>query len=262
MIGAPFRIGATSFLHPESWLPNVERLAGRVDDVEILLFEPADGVPDAEEIEGLIAWKRKAGLSYTVHTPLDVSLASESAARRDEGVEQVCRAIEVGRPLDPFGYIVHVYLGDHEGDTVPTDLAAWRRRAAQSLEAILRRGTSPRDLCVETLDYDFAHIAPVVEDLGLSIALDLGHHHRDGRSEQAALLRHLPRTRVIQWHGVEPGGRDHRSLRHYPRARARAVIDALFDASYEGVLTLEVFREPDLIESLDVVRTLIEERVQ
>lgn len=41
LVRAPFRIGATSFVYPDRWLGNVARLAGRVDDVEILLFEHA-----------------------------------------------------------------------------------------------------------------------------------------------------------------------------------------------------------------------------
>jgi len=257
---APFRIGTTSFIYadsgrPDSWLANVERLAGRVDDVELLLFEP-DSVPGAAEIAALAAWKRRAALTYTVHTPLDVSLASENLALRLASIERVSAAIELARPLAPEGYIVHVYLGDREGDTAPVDRVAWRRRAAASLEAILARGVPAAELCIETLDYDFAYLEPVISDLGLSVALDLGHLDRDGRDERALLDRNLHRTRAIQWHGVEPGGRDHRSLRHYPAAKARWVIE-LLKRRYRGVVTLEVFREADFEESLALIHQLV-----
>jgi sugar phosphate isomerase/epimerase len=249
---APFRIGATSFVYPARWLANVERLAGRVDDVEILLFELAGGVPDAAELAALAAWKSRAQLTYTVHTPLDVSLASEDAGRRATAIDEVWRAIELARPLAPEAYIVHVYLGDRERDTPPADLAAWRRRAADSLSAILARGVAPEALAIETLDYEFALLEPVVDDLGLSVAIDLGHLDRDARAERALLDRNLHRTRSIQWHGVDPTGRDHRSLAHYPAAKARWVLDVLVER-YRGVVTLEVFREPDFEESLALV---------
>jgi sugar phosphate isomerase/epimerase len=254
---APFRIGATSFVYPAPWLANVERLAGRVDDVEILLFELAGGVPDATELAALAAWKPRAQLTYTVHTPLDVSLASEDAARRADAVDQVCRAIELARPLEPEAYIVHVYLGDCERDTRPTDLPAWRRRAASSLAAIVARGTAPAAIAIETLDYEFSHLEPVVDDLGLSVAIDLGHLDRDARAEHALIERNLSRTRSIQWHGVDPTGRDHRSLAHYPAAKARWVIDVLLER-YRGVVTLEVFREADFEESLALIHDLVE----
>ena len=255
---APFRIGTTSFVYhlaSGSWLGNVERLAGRVDDVEILLFE-LEGAPGAAELAALAAWKPRAQLTYTVHTPLDVSLASEHAGRRGEAIDRVCRAIELGRPLAPEAYIVHVYLGDREGDTEPVDRGAWQRRAAASLEAIIARGTPATELCLETLDYEFAYLEPVISDLGLSVAIDLGHLDRDDREERALLERNLHRTRAIQWHGVEPGGRDHRSLRHYPAGKARWVIDVL-NERYRGVVTLEVFREADFEESLALIHELV-----
>lgn len=252
---APFRIGTTSFIYPDRWLANVERLAGRVDDVEILLFELA-GAPDPAELAALAAWKPRAQLTYTVHTPLDVSLASEDPGRRADAIDRVCQAIALARPLAPEAYIVHVYLGDHERDVEPADRAAWRRRAADSLAAILARGVAPAELAIETLDYDFAYLEPVVQDLGLSVAIDLGHLDRDARAERALVERNLHRTRAIQWHGVDPRGRDHRSLAHYPAAKARWVIDVLRER-YRGVVTLEVFREADFEESLAVVHALL-----
>jgi sugar phosphate isomerase/epimerase len=256
-VTAPFRIGATSFVYPDRWLPNVERLAGRVEDVEILVFEPDP--PDAAEMAALAALKRKAGLTYSLHTPLGISLASESEPNRLKSVEVLRTVIEETSAVEPDAYVVHVYLGDREGDPPPADLAAWRARARRSLEAVLAGGPPPAMVCVESLDYDFALIEPVVEELGLSVALDLGHLHRDGRSGLDLLRRNLYRTRLIQWHGVDPTGRDHRSLAYYPRDMARAVLDLLFAEPYRGVVTLEVFREHDFEESLALLHGMLAE---
>lgn len=259
-MNVPFRLGTTSFIQPGGWLENVQQLAGRVADVEILFFD-SDELPAAEEVQALAECKARAGFTYSLHTPLDASLASESEARRQAGVASVRRAIEAALPFRPEATIVHVYFGEHEHDEhVPSDVRAWRRRAARSLEAVLAYGVAPRDLCVEILDYDFALLEPVVADLGLSIAVDIGHLVRDGRDERAVLQRHLHRTRVIQWHGVDPSGRDHRGLRHYPRDGARWLLDTLLRETYRGVLTLEVFRAADLEESLAVVASLLEEQ--
>jgi sugar phosphate isomerase/epimerase len=244
-----FRIGATSFVHPSGWADNVARLAGRVRDVELLFFE-ADSLPDPEEVEALAGWKARAGLTYSLHTPLTPGLASADEERRRAGVEAVLRALDVARPLAPEAVVVHVDFSDREDDAPPRDLAAFHRRAARSLEALLLTGVPPRSICVETLDYDFELIAPVVEALGLSVALDLGHEQRAGRSVEALLDRHVSRARLVHWHGVDPAGRDHRSLRHVPVAAAKRVIASLRAARYDGALTLEVFGEDDLEESL------------
>ncbi|MFH0810816.1 MAG: cobamide remodeling phosphodiesterase CbiR [Pseudomonadota bacterium] len=260
--GTPFRLGTTSFIYPDSWLANVERLAGRVHDVEILFFDldNPDTWPCPTEQSALAEWKSRAQLTYTLHTPLKVSLASEDERRRRESVATVCRAIELAAPFEPDAYVVHVCLGEREHDPFPADLAAWRRRAVRSLEEILARGVAPGDLCVESLDYDFAYIEPVISDLGLSAAIDIGHLRRDGRSEGELLRRNLHRVRLIHWHGVDPSGRDHRSLAHYPREHARRLLDMLLEESYRGVLTLEVFGESDFEESLAIVGSLLEGR--
>lgn len=257
-----FRIGATSFVYPAGWLANVERLAGRgkIHDIELLFFDPfgPGGLPDARELAGLSEF-RKRGLGYSVHTPLSASLASEDEARRLAGVRDVLRIIDYCQLLDPHAYVIHVYCGDEEGGARPRDLDAFRERAATSLRALVASGVPASQLCVEYLDYDLDLLRPVLEALDLSIALDVGHLLRDGRDWRAILDRYLPRTKLVQWHGTAPGGRDHKSLAHLPRETASAVLRALGDAEYSGVLTLEVFNPNDFEESLALVDALLGE---
>jgi sugar phosphate isomerase/epimerase len=245
------RLGTTSFIYQAGWLENVQRLGERVRDVELLCFDASE-LPGATELRGLAAERRTRDLSYTVHTPLDASLASPDPARRRQGLEKVRRVIEALASVEPLAYVLHVYAGEHEHDAPPDDLDAWRARATESLAALARDVPAER-LCVESLDYDLAWIAPVVEQLGLGYALDVGHVHRDGRALELALNRYLPRTRIVQWHGTDPLDRDHRSLAHYPEADALFLLRKLREARYDSVLTLEVFREADFESSLALV---------
>lgn len=259
--GLPFRLGTTSFIYPATWSVNVKRLAGRVEDVELLLFEAGSDsdVPDRGELAELAAWRERTGLSFTVHTPLGVGLASDDEAWRGESVDRVWRAVNNTRILRPHAWIVHVNGGDGEGSTVPADEEGWRQRAQQSLLELVARGVPAERICVESLNYDFPLIEPVVAELGLSVAVDVGHLLRDGRSIDAVLSRNLTRTRVIHWHGVDPEGRDHRSLRLWPRCLAKALLKSLIDADYSGVLTLEVFDERDFEESQLMIGELLGE---
>jgi sugar phosphate isomerase/epimerase len=255
-----YRLGTTSWIYPDRLLPNVRRLASRVDDIELLLFDvssPAD-LPDSAEMDELARIKRDAALTFSLHTPLAASLASEDDARRREGVRQVCAAIDLARPLEPERTIVHVYYGEGERGPRPTELDAWRGRARASLESILASGMAPRDLCVEWLDYDLGLLQPVIDDLGLSVVIDVGHLHRDGIDLGPVLEAHLNRTRVIHWHGTDPRGRDHRGLDHYPEASARRLLRALDAARWDGVLTLEVFREADFERSMNILRAIMD----
>ncbi|HEX9243145.1 MAG TPA: cobamide remodeling phosphodiesterase CbiR [Anaeromyxobacter sp.] len=260
-MSARYRIGTTSFVHPAGWLENARRVAGRVSDVEILLFEPPVGAsaPSAGEIAALARLGEEAGLTYSVHAPLEIALGSEDGGRRRAAVDAVRAAVEVTAPLAPHALIVHLAAGEREGGPLPVDPAAFRRRAIDSLHEVLSSGLAPATLCLETLEYDFALAEPVVEELGLSVAVDVGHLARDGVPIDAVLARNLGRARVVQWHGTDASRRDHRSLRHFPRAEAVRLVRALRAAEWAGVLTLEVFREADLDDSLAVLAELEQE---
>jgi sugar phosphate isomerase/epimerase len=251
-VALPFRIGTTSFIYRGGWLHNVERLAARVDDVEILFFEGDDisSVPSPEEMRAIVALRNQHGLSLSLHTPLNASLASASDFERQLGVSRVLRAISAAEVMSPDAYVVHVYLGDREGDVPPSDLNAWRDRAERSIYTLLTAGV-PRDrLCIEQLDYDLRLLEPVIEAFDLPVALDVGHLQRDGRDLHGLLAHWLPRTKLIQWHGTDDTGRDHRGLDWFPEADAQRMLQALADAQYRGVVTLEVFREQDFEESM------------
>jgi sugar phosphate isomerase/epimerase len=254
---AAYRTGTTSFVYPAGWAENVRRLAGRVQDVEILVFErPGPEGPSSAEIAEIRALGRAHGITFSVHAPLDLALASPDASRREESAAAVLRTAERTAPLAPHSLIVHVESAPGAPPPPAPERAAWRDRAGASLRALVDRGLPPGLLCVETLDGSFDHLSPLLEELGLSVALDVGHLARDGVPFDALLERHLPRTRVIQWHGTEPGGRDHRSLRHYPRAEAVRLLRRLERARWDGAITLEVFRADDLEESLEVLAEL------
>ena len=258
---AAYRLGATSFVYPAGWLENVQRLAPRVQDVELLFFdiEGPCGLPDSEELAGLARCRAQHGLTYCLHTPLAASLASADEARRRAGVASVVRAVEAAGELQPENIVLHVYCGDREQDERPRDLQAWRARAARSFEELAAAGVALSRCCVELIDYDLRLLDDVLRRFELGIALDVGHLHRDGLSRQllAELVQHfLPRTRVVQWHGTDASGRDHRSLAHVPRDDARWLLRTLHEADYRGVLTLEVFRPNDFDESLQIVREL------
>ena len=255
----PFRLGATSFVWPDRMAPNVQKLGPLVDDVELLLFSVDEDVPDAAEVAELRALQLAHDLSYSVHTPLDASLASADEARRSRSIDKVRRTIAWATPLAPLAYTVHVYLGDAEHDPSPprdaSALDAWRDRAHRSL-ALLAAELPPRVLSVECIDYDFALIAPVVRALDLAVSLDVGHLLRDGRSMRAAVDEWLPRARILQLHGTRADGRDHKSLTHAPREEIDWLLRTLRERHFDGVVTLEVFDPDDLDSSLALVRAL------
>jgi hypothetical protein len=80
----PFRIGTTSYIIPADILPNAAYLAGKVDDVELVLFEVEEGggnLPDENTLAQLADIARRNDLTYTVHLPLDLRLGDDDLSR-------------------------------------------------------------------------------------------------------------------------------------------------------------------------------------
>jgi sugar phosphate isomerase/epimerase len=259
----PFLLGTTSYIIPADILPNLHHLQNRVDDVELLLFESDEfsNMPSPEEVAQMASLKKGTGLSYTVHLPLDTRLGSRDEAERVASVGKCLRAIEIMSPTDPFAWILHLH-GDRRGDPPTDDLDRWNHQNRRSLTELLAQGPDPRRVCVETLDYDFELVADLIEAFDLSVCLDIGHLLVAHRDVDGYLARWLDRTRVFHIHGVDPSGKDHCDLGHFPERLLRrlASLPAPLLSSQRRVVTMEVFGEQDFERSMQVVAKAVVQR--
>jgi sugar phosphate isomerase/epimerase len=232
-----FRIGVTSYVYPADILPNVEHLAGRVDDIELVLFESEDtaNLPSPEVVARLAALGRQHRLTYTIHFPTDRKLGSADAAERAAHVAQMRRIITLLAPLPIHGYILHFEGVGPEASAAR--VCEWQRDLAAELPRLLE-GVAPELFCVESLSYPFEWCAPLLDRFGLSVCADVGHVWRYGGDVPDFLRAWLPRTRVIHLHG-ERDGHDHLALTELAPGRLESCLRAA--RGFSGVVTLEVF---------------------
>ncbi len=67
------RLGTTSYIYPADIITNVRRLAGKGQDVELVIFELDEGssvLPDDDTIAELSSLGAEHDMTYTVHLPL------------------------------------------------------------------------------------------------------------------------------------------------------------------------------------------------
>ncbi|MFZ6031420.1 MAG: cobamide remodeling phosphodiesterase CbiR [Chloroflexota bacterium] len=260
-----YRLGTTSYIIPDHILPNVRYLAGKVQDIELVLFEvDADGsanspsfnnLPSAADIAELRRLAALYGLSYTVHLPLDLKLADDGSDR-DLSLQKARKVIACTRPLTPWAYIVHLDGRHVRHSRDPGVLQHWQEQAVEALEIVARWAGGMEKLAVENLDhYPPGFNDPVIERTGAGRCIDIGHLWVDGHAIMDYLPRWLPQTRVIHLHGVDLAAtqrRDHLSLARLPGEALASTISWL-RANYRGVLTLEVFGEADFLSSLEAL---------
>jgi len=251
----PFRLGTTSYILPADLVPNVEFLGPLVDDVELVLFESGEvsNLPSPNTIQTLAELKCLRRLSYTVHMPLDIRLGDPDEAIRGRSVQMCLKVIAITKPVHPMAYIVH-FDGEVRGKIPIRHVDRWLKTLDHSVTELLSSGIEPERLCIETLDYPFEYVDPVVSRHGLSICLDVGHLAFYGYPIQDYLNRYLVRSRALHLHG-HLNGVDHRGVDFFDHETLSVLTERLIGASSNNrILTLEVFGIEAFETSMEIMR--------
>lgn len=235
------RIGTTSYIFPADIVTNVRKLAGKVRDIEIVLFESdEDGsnLPDALVISELQQIASDHDMTYTVHLPLDVHLADERPF-----MESALRVISITEKLKPHGYVAHLDARDRSAD-----MERLVENSLRSLEFLIREALPAEQLCVENLEnHPRGFIDAILSQTSVSCCADIGHLWIQNVDPIPRLEAWLPRARVVHLHGVEKY--DHRRLSLMPPEKLDPVVGVL-SRNFTGVLTLEIFSEKNLWASM------------
>lgn len=243
----PFKIGTTSFIYPDSYVPNVKMLGPFLDEIELLLFESIskDSLPSKSVIKELAALSKEFDLSYNIHLPIDIYLSDHDPSKRHNAVETIKRVIDLTLPLSPSASILHLPYNEDPGNEESVSL--WQERIYQGFEQLSASGIGGELLSIETLTYQVEWIGAFIKDFNLSVCIDLGHLIMHGFDIKAVFNKYSEQTSIIHLHGVE-NGQDHRSLDRLSKKEMDHVIDIL--TGFMGVVSLEVFSFKDLDPSL------------
>lgn len=236
----PLRLGTTSYIFPAGLVDNVQRLAGLVDDIELILFETEtmSNIPTPRILEDLQAEAERNRLSYTVHFPLDLPPGADDPNAAPLRLTE--RIIRCTLPLRPWAYIAHLDGVQEYARGPAANWERWRREGRALLERIIAWCGDPRLICVENLvRFPYEAILPLLDELPISFCLDAGHLWMVGHDPVPLFRLYRGRVRVIHLHGVRDG-EDHVSLEHLPRETLFRFLDEVYASGYDGVVTLEV----------------------
>jgi len=255
----PFRLGTTSYILSDDLVANAHFLAGKVKDMELVLFDLDDGtsnLPSGQTVERLLTLAEEQDFTYTVHLPLDIC-PSLDGGKIHFSVHKAHKTIAATRALQPWAYIVHLDGREVRQCPAPDVLERWQKDMLWTLSQLAEWAGGVQQLAIENLEgYPPDFVQPVVDQIDVTRCVDLGHYWLDGIDPLPFLRAALPRTRVIHLHGVD--GRDHQSVTHISPDKLSPVLQLLLDEQYTGVLTMEVFGEQDFQSSYQYLQTMLE----
>jgi len=259
----PYRIGAPSMVFGEDLLENVRLLAEHVDHIEIILFHTPflHNIPGPKEIRTLREIGKQKDVTFTVHLPDSLEIASSDRLRRKESLELARKLFLELAEVDLSHYVLHIpftaptlvpvpNLYFHTGDEQDWD--GWTKRALESLEVLYEGIGQGNKLLVENINYSPSFLEPFWEEGFCGFCLDIGHLVLGQEDVMGVMKQYLNVTRAIHLHGVR-GYEEHLSLSVMPRDLLAGWLRYLKKASFQGVLLLEMFSPRDLGESMDIL---------
>ena len=250
----PFRLAAPSFIYPADYVTNVRRLAPFLDEIELLFFESrADSLPTGALVGELNRLARDMHISYNVHLPLDIPLAAPINGDRQVAVDLLKMVLERVAPLSASTHTLHLNYG--ESDRLPETVRSWQDRLRTSLDRLLGdTSIAPGKISIETLDYPPHFFAPLVQEFGVSVCLDIGHILYHGFDLGNAVQRYRSATTIIHLHGAARD-RDHLSAAELPGTARETVANLL--KGFTGSLSLEVFTLERLVSSMETLEQMM-----
>jgi sugar phosphate isomerase/epimerase len=242
---------------------NVQILADVVQNIEIVLFHTPtqNNFLSPKDIRRLAQIARQHPVSYTVHLPDSLQIASTSAAKRSESVGQILQLIEATEAIAPLHFVLHVPFtpptlvpvpGLYLTSIPPQECQDWFKRAMESLSIIIEARGPAAQLLVENINYSPIFLEPLIRSGFCKICLDIGHLLLGQESVMTAMKRYDSQIREIHLHGIKDD-LDHYSLAHLPQERLARWMAHFIHTGYDGILNLEVFSPQDLIVSLKLL---------
>jgi sugar phosphate isomerase/epimerase len=244
-------------------LENVRLLVGLVDHIEIVLFHTSSrhNIPGLQEIHMLKEIGKQQDVTFTVHLPPSLEIASSEKTRREESVQFARELCLKMAEFDPMHYILHVPFSSPTLVAIPSlyfttgekqEWDGWTKRALGSLEMLYEALGDKNKLLVENINYSPSFLEPILKKGLCGFCLDLGHLMLGRENVMESIEQYLDVTEAIHLHGVK-GYEEHLSLSKLPKNRVKEWLRYLIRTSFRGVITLEVFSPRDLEESMDVL---------
>lgn len=254
MIKRPFRLGTTSFIYPDHIIPNVKKIGKFFDEIELLVFEskPEQVIPSQNDVKELTDLSRDLDLTYNVHLPTDINLTASTAQARRDAADTLKQVIERFSIAPVTHFTLHLEMDKPLPST--DGIKTWQDNARQGLDLLIPDLEDPAKIGVETLWYPPDLFKDMIDEFGLSVCADLGHHIKYKYDIRRTVELFGPKINLIHLHGVDTRPappRDHIGLDRMPPDPFSKIVDHL--KRYTGTVSLEVFKRADLQSSLTVL---------
>jgi len=263
----PFVLGSTSLTYPNLGLiENVRRRPSEFNLVELTLEYPRSLPLTDEKIEELNRIKEKEGLTYSIHLPLSIRLASTNPRLRETSVEVIADTYERAEKLDPVVYTLHVSPIYPPGGSPLThlfEITQFADRLEKGKKSLLELAEhlDPGKIAVENLFTDLHRLQGFLDDHGYRRCLDIGHLTKSGNDPLLHFYENARSISNVHLHGVIDE-KDHQQLGpEENNLDLVGLFEVIKSIGYSGPVILEQFKTNHLDESLETIERAWDEAI-
>lgn len=254
------KIGCTSFVIPDYYVPAIRQCISLTEDISLLLLEggiKGQSFLSKGEMKEIVELANDhPSTTWNIHLPTDGDFANKQAAL--DYADNIKRAIDLTRELTPHSYVMHV-VTDKTPETImrPNLNEKETELILQTLANISKELPTAQHLALENLErHPLDYLDQIINQTDYSRCFDIGHVWKEKERPESLLDSWIERTRMMHLHGI--GTRDHQSLHHMPDNDIDAVLHRLWKENYQGAITLEVFKLDDFIQSYHAMKASYE----
>ncbi len=243
----PFKLGCPSFIYQDDYIPNVEKLAPFLDEVELLFLESDFFQNNAAKktVTELASLAEQFEITYNIHLPTDISISDPDPVIQLKAVHALQKTIDITSSLFPSTCTLHIPYCQEKKDT--EHVKRWQEDVFNGLTQLLSSGIDSKSISVETLDYPFKWIDKIIDDLNVSVCIDTGHLMMHGFDCNKVYNKYEEKTPIIHLHGIK-NTRDHLPIDRLSQKQMDSLL--LILKQFTGVVSLEVFSYQYLQDSL------------
>ena len=185
------------------------------------------------------------GLSFSVHLPASLEIASRHGEKREKSVRMAVELINLMVELNPTYHILHIPVTPPTLTAVPGQyfttknqdkFDGWAQRATDSLLMIQSRIGPNNKILVENINYSPIFLEIFWKSAICGLCLDMGHLMLGRESVSETTRQFMSAIGEIHLHGVIEY-EEHLSLSVLPEARVSQWINLLVDADFRGSST-------------------------
>jgi sugar phosphate isomerase/epimerase len=236
------KLASSSYIWQADIVTNIKKLKDYVKGIQILFFEMSDEqqMDNPIDVEELIRFKKKYGLTYFIHMPLNIDFYSNIS----ETIKKNKPIIDIGEKIGVDYYVFHIEENPESN---------YNKICLENIKKFLNICSIKEKFLIENISNNFDFLDYFINKLNINLCLDIGHLYQQN-IDLSIIENYKDKIKLVHLHDLNNDGNDHYYLNNIERNKQAILL--LNKINYRGYVILEIFSKEYFFKSLEFLKKL------